>query len=433
MGTGPRSSRWPARIAWVTGCLALFLALAWAYHRFIWSVAEPEIGWVAAGTRYELLEPRMLVVLLAAPWFVAVLAKSLADLPWQQRILSALLRIAFVAALAIGLSRPARPATADKICAVYLVDVSDSVSDEALADARSLLARAFQDRRPDDLIRVVTFARRPRLATSPEGAGEQPPAIGRHVDEQGERGDLGAGSNLQAALQLAYGLYPPGYLRRAVLVSDGLQTSGNLLAEANRARDYGVRLHAMPYRRPVPGEVAIRELKMPDRVRVGETFEIRANIYATRPTTATAKLYQGETLNALDPLRPLQLEAGPNDVEFKSVVRLAGEVTYSLELSDIKTDRFAANNRFATTVDVPGRPAVLYLEHAPQHASALRGALTAQQFDVDVRRPAGFPGSLKELERYDFVILSDTPKEAVTMQSQELLERYVRDLGGGFL
>ena len=78
---------------------------------------------------------------------------------------------------------------------------------------------------------------------------------------------------MQAALQLAYGLYPPGYLRRAVLISDGLQTNGNVLAEANRARDYGVRLHVMPYRRPVPGEVAVRELKMPDRVQVGETFE----------------------------------------------------------------------------------------------------------------------------------------------------------------
>jgi uncharacterized membrane protein len=40
---------------------------------------------------------------------------------------------------------------------------------------------------------------------------------------------------------------------------------------------------------------------------------------------------------------------------------------------------------------------------------------------------------LKELERFDFVVMSDTPKEAVSLQAQELIEQYVKELGGGFL
>ncbi|KYF91267.1 hypothetical protein BE18_00550, partial [Sorangium cellulosum] len=243
----------------------------------------------------------------------------------------------------------------------------------------------------------------------------------------------GAGSNLQAALQLAYGLYPPGYLKRAVLMSDGVQTDGDLLAEANRARDFGVRLFSIPYRRPAPPEVAVRELRMPDRVKVGETFEIHADIYASRATKARARLFQGEALNGLEGIRDLELKAGPNDVVFKSVVRIAGQVTYALELDQIADDKFKENNRYATTIDVPGRPSVLYIEGTPQHAGPLSSALTAQQLDVDVRPPAGFPGSLKEMERYDFLIVSDTPKEALSLQGQEIIESYVRDLGGGFL
>jgi uncharacterized membrane protein len=50
-----------------------------------------------------------------------------------------------------------------------------------------------------------------------------------------------------------------------------------------------------------------------------------------------------------------------------------------------------------------------------------------------VRAPSSFPGSLRELERYDFMILSDTPAELVSLSSQELIESYLRDLGGGFL
>jgi hypothetical protein len=241
------------------------------------------------------------------------------------------------------------------------------------------------------------------------------------VNEKGERGDLGSASNAQAALQLAYGLYVPGYLKRAVLLSDGVQTDGDLLAEANRARDFGAKLFTIPFRRPAPPEVALREVRMPDRVKVGETFEIHADIYASRATKARAKLYQGEALNGLEGVRELDLKAGPNDVVFKSVVRVAGQVTYALDLEDIAEDKFKENNRYATTIDVPGRPAVLYVEGTPQHAAPLSNALTAQQLDVDVRPPAGFPGSIKELERYDFVILSDTPKEAVSLQAQELI------------
>lgn len=426
-------------VAWSITCIALGGILFWAYRRYVLLHPDPTLTWVREGVKYELLNPRMLGALLLAPWFVGVLAGSLADLPLPQRVLSVLLRIAFVALIALGLSRLARTATTEKVATIYLVDVSDSVTDEALDDARATLDKAFSEKPEDGVVKVITFARRPRLVERAEGeaagrdAERRAPAIGRHLDAKGQRGDLGAGSNLQAALQLAYGLYPPGYLKRAVLMSDGVQTDGDVLAEANRARDFGVRLFSIPYRRPAPPEVAVRELRMPDRVKVGETFEIHADIYASRATKARARLFQGEALNGLEGIRDLELKAGPNDVVFKSVVRIAGQVTYAFELDQIADDKFKENNRYATTIDVPGRPSVLYIEGTPQHAGPLSSALTAQQLDVDVRPPAGFPGSLKEMERYDFLIVSDTPKEALSLQGQEIIESYVRDLGGGFL
>jgi len=428
-------SRRAFRALWVAGCAVMLAVLAYVYYRYVWTHPTATITYVRDGIVYELLNPRMLGVVLIAPWFVGVLAWTLADLPWQQKLLAVVLRIGFVALLALALARPVRSADTDKIATVVLVDVSSSVSDEAIADGQKVVEAVWSDKRDDDLIRVVTFAKRPRLldpVTADDGT-ESPPTIARHGEDVADQDDPGAGSNLQAALQLAYGLYPPGYLRRAVLVSDGLQTSGDVLAEAGRAAEYDVKIHVVPYRRPPPAEVAVRELRMPERVKVGETFEIAADVYASRKMKLKAKLKQGVTLNGLDPLKEVELEPGDNEITFKSVVRVAGEVTYSLELDDIEADRFSENNHFATTVDVPGRPQVLYVEGNPKYAGPLTRALTAQQFDVDVRPPTGFPLSLKEMERFDFVILSDTPKEAISLQSQDLLESYVRDLGGGFL
>ena len=415
---------------------ALFGLIAWGYRRFVLASPDPTLTWVRGGVTYELLNPKLLGALLIAPWFVAVLARSLADLPWQQRLVAVVARIAFVALVVFGLARFARSTTSEKVCTVVLVDVSDSVPDESVGDARSLLARAFAEKRKDDVVRVVTFARRPRLVEHLDDASA-PPLIERHslpCAKPGCGSDvLGAGTNIQEALELAYGLYPPGYLKRAVLLSDGLETEGDVLAEANRARELGVRLFAIPYTRPVPGEVAVRELVAPEHVKIGETFELHADIYASRPTRARARLFQGETLNGLDGSREIELVAGRNVIAWPSVVRVGGPVTYVLELSELVEDKFAENNRVSLTIDVPGRPSVLYVEGAPEQAGPLSRALTAQGFDVDVRPPSGMPGQLRELERYDFAILSDTPKDRVSIEAQSMLEQYVRDLGGGFL
>jgi len=419
------------RILWGLLIVTLGAGLFAAYRHYVLLAPDATLSWVREGITYELLAPRMLGLVLLAPLFLFALGRSLADLPWQQRILSIVLRLVFVALLAVGLSRPARTASSDKICTVYVVDVSDSVPEEALDDARKVVQAGLDGRRGDDVVRVLTFARRPQVLPVADDTKEAP-KIERH-DPPGAPARLGAGSDLQSALQHAYGLYPAGYLKRAVILSDGVQTDGNLLAESNRAKDFGVKLYAVPYRRPLPGEVAVRELTLPDRVKVGEPFEVRASLYASRKTKAKAKLFQGEALNGLDGVKNLELEAGPNDVAFKSVVRMAGSVTYALKLEEIEHDRFEENNRYATTVDVPGRPTILYVEGDPARANYLSSALSAQQFDVDVRSPSAFPGSLKELERYDFVILSDTPAEKVTLASQDLIEQYVKVLGGGFL
>lgn len=419
------------RILWGVFIVLCGAGLFYAYQQFVLQAPGPTLTYVREGTTYELLSPRMLGFVLLAPLFLFALGRSLADLPWQQRVLSVILRLVFVALIAIGLSRPTRTAYSAKVCTVYLVDVSDSVPDEALDDARKVVQAGLEGRRDDDIVRLITFARRPKVVPVEDDAKEAP-KIERH-DPPGAPARLGAGSDLQSALQHAYGLYPAGYLKRAVIMSDGVQTNGNVLAESNRAKDFGVKLYTVPYRRPVPGEVALRELTLPDRVKVGEPFEVRASIYASRKTKAKAKLFQGEALNGLDGVKNLELEPGNNDVTFKSVVRMAGQVTYALDVEDIEHDRFPENNRYATTVDVPGRPTILYVEGDPARANYLSSALSAQQFDVDVRTPSAFPGSLKELERYDFTILSDVPAEKVSMSSQDLIEQYVKVLGGGFL
>ncbi len=429
-------SDWVKRALWGAFIVGVGVGLFWLYRKHVLLSPNPTIEWVRDGVTYELLQPRTLGLVLVAPLLLFVIGRSLADLPWQQRVLAVVLRVLFVALIAGSLARLARTAETQKVATVYLVDVSDSVPPEAIEDARSVVSRALAARPDDAEVRVITFAKRPRLVELSDELREKNelPKVAdlRHAPTERDK-KPGAGSDLQSALQLAYGVFPPGYLKRAVLITDGVETKGDVLAEANRAVGFGVKLFTVPYRQPPPGEVALRSMRTPEKVEIGQSFEIIADIYASRPTKARARLYQGETLNGLDGVRDLELRAGPNEVKFKSVVRVGGEVTYALKLDKIGEDKFEENNQYTSTLEVPGRPTVLYIEGQTHRANYLTSALSAQQFDVDVRAPSAFPGSLKEMERYDFFILSDVPKEKVGLSSQDLVERYVRDLGGGFL
>ncbi len=396
-------------------------------------LATHEIVYVYEGERYELLTPMWLMAVLFAPFVVWGALRSLADLPRFQLFLAILLRVVLVGTLALTVARIAKSTESTNVSTIYLVDVSDSVTDEAIEDARTAITDAIQHRGEND-VRVVTFARDARVLPIEEEATEAP-AIARHREPE----DAGAGSNLQAALQLSYGLFPPGHLRRVVLFSDGGQTHGDLLAESSRAARFKVKLFYHANRHGAPREVAMRELTVPDRVKVGDPFHVRARVFSSRATKARIRLYQGETINGLDGVRDVELAQGDNEVEFDSVVRVAGPVTYRAELEPEaapdgqSVDRFSANNRFATTVVVPGRPTVLYVEGAAGRGSYLASALNAADYEVDVRTPRAIPTSLAELERFDFFILSDVSADQVSLSQQDAIERYVKDLGGGFM
>ena len=422
----------PALLLTFAACGALAALLAW--------VSGQAVAFRLGGADYELLQPRWLLVFAATPLLVFAATRSLADLPRAQRWLALVVRTLLVALLTLAVARLARTTDATRTSTIFLVDVSDSMPEVALREARELL-RDTLGARGDNDVQLVTFAREARSVPLPDDPASLA-AIARH-----EGADAGRGTNVQAALQLAYGLFPPGHLRRVVLLSDGGQTDGDLLAEASRAASFGVRVYARPSRHPAPPEVALRGLEVPERIRVGQPFPVRARVFASVPTRARLRLYQGETLNGLDSVRDVELPAGETEVEFRSVVRVAGPVTYRATLEPRSTsgndgndgndetspDRFAENNTYETSVVVPGKPTVLYVEGARGRAQYLARALTAGEFDVDVRSPRAIPTSLRELERYDFFILSDVSADQVSLAQMDAIERYVRDLGGGFL
>src|SRR5262249_1006252 len=180
-----------------------------------------------------LLNPAWLLLFSVVPAFYLLRVLSLTDLSTAQQILQASLRSLVIAGIAIALARPSWVTEQSKVSTIMLIDVSDSVSEKQLDTARKYVDE-FENSIGDGNLQLITFAEKP-LAVRKEDGKTLSAQIKRHVG-------AGAGTDTQAAMQLAYGMYPDGYLPRMVVVSDGNQTNGDMAVEAYRAKELGGRV-----------------------------------------------------------------------------------------------------------------------------------------------------------------------------------------------
>jgi len=409
----------------------LRIAIAVGCAVAIWYAIDAWIGTrtslvVNLGPRpIELLDPRWLLLVAIVPYFFLLRIVSLTDLSVGQQVVQSTLRSLVIAGLAIALARPSWVTRDSRVATVVLVDVSDSVSDKQLDAARSYLADLAKAK-GDGSLQVVAFAEKPAVVR----AGSKGFEIARHVG-------AGAGTDVQAAMQLAYGLYPDGYLPRMVVISDGNQTAGDIAIESYRAKELGVRVSWRTFDQDKTSEVRVIGLTLPDEVKVGQPFEVSAEVWSTEDQHVTLTLTQDEFPNPLDPTKSVDLREGKNLIKFKSEAKRAGATTFRLKLAHFEKDTEKQNNEAVMTTPVKGRPSVLYVEGGvlrdPSQAGYMQRALEHENIDVEVRGPRGIPANPKELEKFDLVLVSDVPAHFVGAGQMQALDSYVSSYGGGLI
>ncbi|HEU0037321.1 MAG TPA: VWA domain-containing protein [Kofleriaceae bacterium] len=360
----------------------------------------------------ELLAPGYLVLLALVPAIFAARVLSLTDLSRLQLVVQATLRSLVIAAFAIALARPTWVTEHHAVATVVLVDVSDSVTDAQLADAQRYVDGL---RRASDHVQLVTFAEQPRLAH----------AVARHPG-------AGAGTDIAAAIQLAFGVLPDGFVPRLVVVSDGNQTQGDAELVAIRARELGASVSWRMFAAAAAPEVRVASLAAPDDVKAGSPFDVTAEVWSSEPQTVTLALDQDGFGNPRLREQTVALRAGKNLVKFPSVAPRAGSTRYQVRLARVEHDTVAANNTAVTVAPVAGRPNVLYVEGAAQPGAArhLTHALEHEGIDVTARTPSGLPRTAPELAAFDLVVVSDVAAHVLGSAQLAALDTYVRGGGG---
>ncbi len=358
------------------------------------------------------------LVAIRLPWWRA--ARRAGRAATRQEFSRLAQRFVWASLLILALSGAVLTRPLDRQAVVFVLDGSASVAqvrDQAETAARTAAAGL----RGGDLLGVVAAAAGARVE---ENLTAKPlfSHLAAAVPE--------TASDLATGVRLAGALLPDGYTGRVVLVSDGRQTRGDLVAAARDLAARGVTLDILPLGSAAGSDLRLESVALPDTAYRGEVATLTARVNSDRPTPAILRVYRDDQL-LLE--RPVDLRGGRQEVAISVPVGDPGLHRYRVDVTatDPTADSTPANNALGAVQRVMGPPHVLVVTSQPESVGSLRSALSAGGADVVVANPSALPADLAGWARYDAAILSDVPAEGLPAGAMELLEQFVRDLGRG--
>ncbi len=393
----------------------------------------------------ELARPEWLLALLVIPLLVFGFLKSLVDLPQMQLLTSLVVRCVIVALLVLSLAGLNLLNRGDDVFVVFAVDQSLSVDDEAAhAAARDFIETATEGK-SGNRFAVLPFAVEPgefakslsvRRNSDPVDAASRrntPTGLESHRTGSATASESRrTGTNLASAVEIAAAAVPPNYTPHVVLMTDGNETSGDVLTTVASA---AMRVSTVPLPVRTDPELQLTAVNVPAQVAEGEPFSIEVVVGANHNDIARIELFSGAFRIASD-VRSIQ--AGENRFTFTDQITQPTEYTATIRspgTADIDgfKDSLLDNNTASGLVFTGGKPKVLLIESEPGLDQNLVWALEEEGIAVEARPPKGLPESLAELQNFDAVIFSNIPATNLTIPQMTVIRSYVSEIGGGLV
>ena len=320
------------------------------------------------------------------------------------------LKLAAIAAIAVALFGPAMSLFETKLAVTILADTSQSLTQQDIDSLADRIGQV-QQARGRHLVRVLPFARAVRPISTEEATGRL----------KATGGDLGRGTNLEAAIREAIASTPADLVPHFVVVSDGMETEGNAMQALWQAQQLNIPIDTFLLRGRQKPQLNIEAVKMPPQAFAGEKFPVEIRLSSPRETTAKLELKaEGKTIGSGE----LKLKAGLNEVVITSAVTTSGVIHLSGGLS--ASDLGEASFDQAVYIQ---KPRMLYVTQDPAGTdSNFMRAVDAYQFEVT--KQSELP--LDMLQKYEVLVLNNQDLEGFSPAAKGAIENYVKR-GGGLL
>lgn len=350
---------------------------------------------------------------------------------WKRETVSLILRLIIVLSLILSLAGIELLRSSNDLAVVFLLDVSDSMPHEAVSAEMDYLRNALTGMAPDDQAAVVLFGEDALVERSMSVSRVLGAVTSIPITTQ---------TDLAKAIQLGLALFPSGSARRMVILSDGIQTSGDAQAAAQFASAAGVQIFTVPFIIQPGSEALVTSVEAPTHLHPGEQFELNVTVQASAPVRATIRVLARDKVVYE---QPHDLRRGQQTLSLQLTAGDPGFIEYQAQIVP-ERDVYYQNNHLDAFSQVEGPPRVLVVAPEvgetlpdggtrPDEYSAILQSLQAAGFSVELIKPSLLASDLPGLAQYNSVVLVDVPAYELGPNQMKALQAYVRDLGGGLV
>jgi len=375
--------------------------------------------------------------------FIALLIVPIVWIGWRHLTGMAVLRRSIICSLrslvilliAFTLAEPKWLERSESLTVILMIDRSHSISHQLESEALRYLREATDSpdgRQTFDRVGVINIGAEARVVQAVDRA--------TLLDAKTTIEERNA-TNLAHAVRLGLAIAPRDSAVRFVLVSDGNETTGNVMAVADIARANKIPIDVLKLTYDYPREVMFDRIMAPSMAREGQPISLRFALRSRQPTSGRISLYQNDTLidlNLDDPASmsvPVTLEEGVNVRSVTLTLAQKGPQRFRAVFEpDIpEDDPISTNNRADAVVVVGGEGRVLVIHEQPEETASFREAMRDAAIDVDSAMPNEVTSDLLFLSGYDSIVLANVPAHAFGAGVDDALRRYVHDIGGGLI
>jgi len=326
------------------------------------------------------------------------------------------------------------------------MDDSESISEDGMKKAETFIKDAVKYERRNQKTSLLAFADGVRIISPfDKKLADIDFSTSLKASSNPNRYDASS-TNIAKALDTAWGIFPTGYSKRLVLISDGNETKGDALKATLRGQThlassapdgsektdqtpFDVQIYTRPLHPSDEPEVLVERIDSPTQVKQGEPFNLEVVIHSNHDDVAEVRLFRNKFEIAK---QQVSVKTGTSRINFTQTCSESGMFTYDAVCRTTQ-DTLYDNNHALGLIVVSGKPKVLLIEENEQQARYLARALEEEDIIVDVRNGLGVPNQLSDLQNYEHLILSDVPATRMSRAQMEMIRSYVQDLGGGIM
>lgn len=330
-----------------------------------------------------------------------------------------LLRILTILMLVLAMASPYLLLPVKEEQVVYLLDRSASMKGTE-QQALDFIANSLKEKDANHSVGLYSFADSLQTEMS----------LSQQVDKLPELSQIGQTeqTNIASAIQLATGIADRDKATRIVLLSDGLETKGQVMEEVSKLAGSNVTVDTVPLQKPVTTDVSVQSFVTPQLAYEGEQQQLITEVMASEESSGELYLYENDQLIHRE---RVTLAEGTNVFTYRHIGQAEGLVKYQA-LVQVGKDALLENNKLTSVTMVQSAPKLL-LVHNSEEGSAIKYALGSNSIAYDEVQASELPNTLSSYLAYNAIIFDNVPGYVVGEAKMDVIEQAVKNFGVGFM